>query len=1159
MIENLCKFRHLVQAAMTILVLACGISLHAQVTTGTVRGVVKDQTGAVVPGASVTITDPKTNTSQTAESGSAGEFQFNNLLTGTYTITVQPPSGSNFSPLNVSDVVVKLNNITDVSAVLQPGEATASVDISAGGNELVDSTTLNLSKNFSSRQVVDLAQTGQVSGTANGGIYNLALISPNVVSSGGVGLGTGGSVGGQRPRDNDFIVDGIDNNDKTVSGPQIYISPESVAEFNVLTNQASAEFARSTGGQFITVTKSGGNDFHGTAFEYFRNKKLNSLDNLQTLAGVTRETNPRFDFNRYGGNISGPVYIPRFGEDGKPVYHWSGKNRLFFFFEFENYGLGQASSPGNVSAPTAAGLATLQGLSGLSPTNLAVLTQFVPLAPINNAGTIPICGVSRDASGACPSGSQLNVPIGNISFAAPNFQNNRNVVFNLDFNQSSKTVHHSRFIYNRQHTIDNTATFPEFFAPIQTDGRLFSYTLIHNFTPKLTNETRLAYRRYVQHIPVPNVTFPGLDQFPNVGLDDLGISIGPDPNAPQFTIENSYQIVDQATYTMGRHSLKFGVDWRNIISPQSFVQRQRGEYDYPNLDLFLRDVQPSFGERTVGVSNYFGNQHIFYGFVQDDWKVRPNFTLNLGLNYVYQQVPLTARQQTLNSIASVPGLLEFNEPKAQKKNFASRVGLAYAPNFQTGVLHRIFGGPDQSSIRASFAMAYDTIVDNLYILSLPPQFNQTIDVGTNFPGTPLVTPNFLASGGIPPNVLPGATTDPTAARAATSAFIPDQQVPYSVSWGLTYQREFCKNLAVEVRYLGSRGVHLPTQNRINIQNRVFDGPGGSLPTFMSAPSQETIDSLSTSLADIQARSNILPEFAAAGFTSPIATFLADGNSSYHSGSASLTKRLSSGLQFTGAYTWSHLIDDSTAEVFSTVLTPRRSQDFQNMVAEKADSALDHRHRFAASALYDLPFYKDSNNHWARTFLGGVSLAATVSFESGEKATVLSNIDSNLNGDPAADRSIVNPNGVANTSSLVTSLMRSCPSFNSDGSCATPDDQRIVGYLAANPGAQYIQAGLGALANSGRNTLLLPAIQNVDFSVFKSFAIGEGSKKIQLRGDFYNVFNHAQYVPGSVNGVEPITTTGVSQINTVGQTDFNVPSHVFSSHPRLVQLAVRFNF
>ena len=1150
---RLLKFRSLFKVAIVFLAITSAISVQAQVTTGTVRGAVTDQTGAVVPSAIVTITDPKTRTSQTAETGNTGEYQFNNLPVGTYVITVQPPANSNFSTLTLNDVRVKLNEITDVPTVLQPGETTASVTVSAGGAELVDSTSLNLAKDFNARQVVDLAQTAQ-----GAGIYNLALISPNVVSSGGVGLGTGGSVGGQRPRDNDFIVDGIDNNDKAVSGPQIYVSPESVAEFNLLTNQASAEFARSTGGQFITVTKSGGNDYHGSIFEFFRNKDLNALDNLQKLSGITRDENPRFDQNRYGFNVGGPLYLPRFGH-GLSTYPWSGKNKLFFFFQFEQTGLGQAASPGNVSAPTAEGLAVLQGLSGISATNLAAFKQFVPVAPTNNAGTIPICAVPRDAAGKCPSASELAVPIGNISFAAPNFQTDRNIVFNLDFNQSANTVHHSRFIFNRQRTIDNVATFPTFFDLIPTDGRLFSYTLVHNFSPKLTNETRLAYRRYVQHIPSPDVSFTGLDQFPNLDFDDLGFSLGPDQNAPQFTIENSYQVVDQATYNLGRHSFKFGVDWRNIISPQSFVQRQRGEYEYPNLDLFLRDVQPSFGERTNGASPYYGNQHLFYGFVQDDWKVKPRFTLNLGLNYVYQEVPLTARLQTLNSIADVPGVLTFGEPKAQKKNFAPRFGLAYAPDFQSGVLHKIFGASDQSSIRASFAMAYDTIVDNLYILSLPPQFNQTIDVGTNFPGTPLVTPNFLANGGIPPTVSAGATTDPAAARAATSAWIPDQQVPYSLSWSLTYQREFHRNYALEVRYLGSRGIHLPTQNKINIQDSVFDGPGGFLPTFFSAPSQSTIDSLGTSLADIESRPNILPQYLAAGFTSPITAFLANGNSTYHAGSVSLTKRLSNGLQLSSAYTWSHLIDDSTAEVFSTVLSPRRVQDFQNMTAEKADSALDRRQRFVLSTLYDLPFFRNSSSHFAKTFLGGVSMAATLSLESGEPATVLSGIDANLNGDPAPDRAIINPAGVANTSSLVTPLLRTCPSFDEEGNCSIPDAERIVGYLADNPNAQYIQAGLGALSNAGRNTLLLPPIKNLDFSIFKNFGIGEGSKKIQLRADLYNAFNHPQYVPGSVDGVEPIATTGVAQINTVGQTDFNVPSHVFSSHPRVIQLALRFDF
>jgi len=182
---NLLKFRRLGQVGIAIVVLGCGgLSIHAQVTTGTVRGVVKDETGAVIPGATVTITDPNTKTSQTAESSSGGEYQFNNLLVGTYTITVQPPSGSNFSTLTVNDVLVRLNQVADVPTVLQPGETTASVTVSAGGAELVDSTTLNLSKDFSSRQVVDLAQTGQ-----GAGIYNLSLISPNVVSSGGVGPG----------------------------------------------------------------------------------------------------------------------------------------------------------------------------------------------------------------------------------------------------------------------------------------------------------------------------------------------------------------------------------------------------------------------------------------------------------------------------------------------------------------------------------------------------------------------------------------------------------------------------------------------------------------------------------------------------------------------------------------------------------------------------------------------------------------------------------------------------------------------------------------------------------------------------------------------------------------------------------------------------------
>jgi len=375
-----------------------------------------------------------------------------------------------------------------------------------------------------------------------------------------------------------------------------------------------------------------------------------------------------------------------------------------------------------------------------------------------------------------------------------------------------------------------------------------------------------------------------------------------------------------------------------------------------------------------------------------------------------------------------------------------------------------------------------------------------------------------------------------------------------------WQRQFNKNWAVETRYVGSRGIHLLTQSRMNIQPKVFNAPGGFLPTFFSAPSQLAIDATTLTLSQIQARSEVLPNFAAAGFTSNLITWLPNGNSSYHGGSLQLTRRFTNGLQMSAAYTLSHLIDDSTAEVFSTVLSPRRVQHFQNLRAEKATSALNHTHRLVAAGLYDLPYFNHSENRWARTFLGGVSLAGTLTFESGEYVTILGGNDANQNLDSAGDRTIINPAGIANQASPVVALLKTCPSFNPDGTCTLTNAQRTVGYLATNPDARYIQAGNGALANAGRNTFLSPAIQNLDFSIFKNFALSE-SKKLQIGADFFNPFNHPQYVPGSVNTVDPVGSAAVSQYNTIAQGVRNlfVASHVFSSHPRVVQLRFRFTF
>lgn len=1120
LIKFLDKYSHqAAPVAAMLLLMIISVAVQAQQTTGTVRGLVKDPNGAVVPGARVVITDKKTGTSQTTESASGGEFEINNLLPSDYTMTVE---AANFKTLTVNEVKVDLGKNTDVPVQLEVGLASESVTISAGGTELVQLTTTTLSKDFSDRQAVDLAQTGAnpASGGLAVGVNNLSLLAPGVTSNGGVGVGTGGSIGGQRPRNNDFIVDGVDNNSKSVTGPQVYVTPEAVSEFSLLTNQYSAEYGHSTGGQFITVTKGGTNSFHGTAYEFLNNRKLNALDTLQKNAGTVRQLGtgnslPRFDFNRWGGNLGGPIL----------------KNKLFFFTSWEQFALGQAAAPGGISAPTASGLATISALPGLSANNLAIFKQYVPVAPLNDAGTIQVAGV--------------NIPVGNITFDAPNFANQKNFMVNIDYTQSSKTQHRGRFVFNNLAANDTTATLPIFFTLVPNNGRLFSYTLTHTFTPTLTDETRLAYRRFVQTIEVPNITFPGLDQFPNIGLLDLGVNIGPGPNAPQFTIENNYQVVNNLSWTRAAHSLKFGGDFRKLISPQSFVQRQRGDYEYNTSDLFLRDIAPDFlGERSVGQSAYYGDQKLLFAFAQDDWRFRPNITFNLGLSYAYEQVPFGARQQSLNSLASVPGLITFDSPKAGKKNFAPRVGVAWSPAYNEGYLGKLFGGEGQSSIRASFQMAYDIIFDNLYTLTQPPQFNQTVDVGLNAPGNPGVSPDFIKNGAIGP--APVAPNTPASARTATTAFIPDQQLPYSISYSLGWQRQLSKDWALELRYVGSRGVHLPTQNRINIQAKVFDGPGGYLPTFLAAPSQAQLDAMTTTLTAIDARSRVLPGYAAAGFVGNIITYLPNGNSTYNGGSASLTRRFSNGFQLSSAYTFSHLIDDTTAEVFSTVLSPRRVEDFQNLRKERATSALNHTHRWVSSALYDLPFFTHGANGLTRRLLGGVNLAGTLTFESGEYVTVLSGNDANRNGDSAGDRTIINPNGNALTATRVTTLKRT--------------DGQVVGYLANNPNARYIQAGNGALSNSGRNTFLSPAIKNLDFSIFKKFALTE-TMKIQVGADFLNAFNHPQYVPGSVNSAEPIGTAAVSQYNTIAQglTNLFVPSHIFSSHPRQVQFRFRFTF
>jgi hypothetical protein len=274
-----------------------------------------------------------------------------------------------------------------------------------------------------------------------------------------------------------------------------------------------------------------------------------------------------------------------------------------------------------------------------------------------------------------------------------------------------------------------------------------------------------------------------------------------------------------------------------------------------------------------------------------------------------------------------------------------------------------------------------------------------------------------------------------------------------------------------------------------------------------------------------------------------------GASTYHGLATQLTRRFHNGLQFTGSYTFSHNIDNSTAEVFSTYTSPRRVQDFQNLDAERSSSALDHRNRFTMTTVYDAPFFKQSSNWSMKNLAGNWEIAPVYTYETGTLVTPQSSIDSNMNGDSAGDRTMLNPAGTVNVGSGVTPLK------NSNGA--------IVAYLANNPNARYITAASGTLPSAGRQTEHLMPIDNIDLSLVKRFNVFKERYKLEFAGRFSNLLNHAQYTGGYINDVQPASTnvmsTNVHNFLNPSMTSFYRPDMVFSSNPRTIQVSAKFIF
>jgi hypothetical protein len=426
--------------------------------------------------------------------------------------------------------------------------------------------------------------------------------------------------------------------------------------------------------------------------------------------------------------------------------------------------------------------------------------------------------------------------------------------------------------------------------------------------------------------------------------------------------------------------------------------------------------------------------------------------------------------------------------------------------------------------------------------------------------------------------------DQAAARAKSSSLIPDRVSPKILSWTLGVQHQLLRDSSIEVRYVGTRSLELPVQQRLNSASAFdprFKSLGGdltALPTYFSrADVPATIASPASTLQDFD---NFNPQpFSVDGFFGNLTTFPALGSGIYHGASADFIHRFARGLYFRANYTFSKNIDNATNELFSSIVNPRRSQDGYNFGNERGPSALDIRHKFAVSWLYELPNIR-TDHAFLRVLAHGWQWGGAYIAESGQPVTPLSDNDANANGDGAGDRTVINPKGVGLTGSTVTPVCNfgaggatsfgDCdpnhgddPAANCTVNCVdpTPADAFTVGYVADTPNAKFIQAGTGARANAGRNTVYSPGLNVWNMSIFKNTKINERFA-MEFRAETYNTFNHRNFsvgLPtnnGSLDQSNNPNPFAASYVNVdAGSASFLNP-HQFNGGSRTMELGLR---
>jgi len=1034
-------------------ILSLPVGAHAQLTRGAINGTVRDEAGAAVPGATVRVVNPTTNISRDTVANDDGFYRVSALEPGTYNVVIEKQG---FAKVENRQVLVQTSLETTFDVELKAGGITETVDVTAQSEAIsLNKTNPTIGLTVSERQAEELP----LSAARN--VLNLALLSPNVHTAPGA---NGISANGQRARNNNFTIDGSDNNDITVTLSTTPVFPEAVGEFQIQTNPYSAEFGRNSGAQINIITKSGTNQFHGDFFEFYRGSRLNALDNVEKRNSLTRPS--RFNRNQFGGTISGPLHLPRFGEGGLSIY--DGRDRTHFFFGFQedrtrSAGVLQAA----VTIPTPAGFGALQSVP-LRAGQSAASRQAV-LSQIGFLGGVYTQAPSfSNLQNVSVNGVPIQVGTINLGVAQPN--DTHTFIVRVDHRLGENDNATIRYITNQSQdaNVISNLVFGERFAGNQA---LFDQNLAlsetHVFSSNVINEVRASYIRR-------NLDFPENDTETLTTTVSGLFTFGGLSNFPQSRVTNYFQFSDTLSWTLGKHGLKFGTDIRfnQLFNKSGFDLK--GTYTFNNLADYLNNNAFSFAQ-AVSPTNFLAEQYQQFYFVQDDWRVTPNLTVNLGLRYENATIPLGffGDPDPAHQAFSIPGPVQRDN-----NNFAPTVGFAYSPRPAEGSFLRSLFGDGTTVIRGGYRINYDLLFYNILVVNAGnfpfTSVNQVNNVVDQFPArVPVSAPTF----------------NPLNQFINTQV---DARTPYSQLYSFSVQREMFRNFVLEAGYTGSRALDQIRQLQMN-------------PALLSDAQAAAVRARQT-IPSLQSR-RVNPAAGARVLIGPGA------QSTYNAGFVSLNKRLERGLQFGASYTFSRNMsnnDESLGVAAITLSSPQAPQSTFEIDREKSLSVFDRTHRFVANYLYEAPapwFARD--NGFLRQIFGGWQISGITSTQSGQPFTVFTGVDTNGNGSIVGDRPNFNPGAPINRDP-VTGDFRTFTQDPNNPAFLVPriNPANTTGPLIFT-GTGAIQANSLGSGNLGRNTFRGPGFWNTNLGVAKNFRFGE-TMRFRITADFLNAFNQDNY-------------------------------------------------